>query len=163
MNVPYVNHLAVPVDDVDRAAAFYEDWFDGTVVPSPRFPLPVAWVLVGAVQLHLVSRPGRVSDAYHFGIAIERRDQFEALYWRAEREGISDRKTFHHHLYEASGGAVQLYLRDPSGNVVECDYPDVNDLDPEITAGRRRWADDNEQSDWNKSASLFISGRVGAR
>jgi len=161
--VPYVNHLAVPVDDVDRAAAFYQDWFDATVVPSPRFPLPVAWVVLGEVQLHLVLRPAQAAEAYHFGIAIERRDQFEALYWRAEREGFSDRETFQHHLYEASGGAVQLYLKDPSGNIVECDYPDVTDLDPEIVAARRRWADYNEQSEWNKSASLFTSGPGGAR
>jgi catechol-2,3-dioxygenase len=154
--------LAVPVDDVDRAAAFYEDWFEGIVVPSPRFPMPVAWILLGEVQLHLVQRPSRASEAYHFGVAIDRREQFESLYWRAEREGICDRETFQHHLYEATGGAMQLYLRDPSGNIVECDYPNVDDLDPEIVAGRKRWSDYNEQSEWNKSASLFTSEQPGS-
>jgi catechol-2,3-dioxygenase len=153
--------LAVPVDDVGRAAAFYEDWFGARIVPSPRFAIPVAWVLLDDVQLHLVQRPGEVASAYHFGLAIENRERFEALYWRAMREGIVDRETFHHHLYEASGGALQLYLRDPAGNVVECDYPDVTDLDPTIAEVRWRWADLSEQSAWNRSASLFVSGAGG--
>jgi lactoylglutathione lyase len=153
--VPYVNHLAVPVDDIDRAAAFYEDWFGATVVPSPRFTIPVAWVVLGDVQVHLVQRPDRTSGAYHFGVAIESREQFEALYWRADREGIFERETFEHHLYEATGGVVQLYVRDPSGNIVECDYADVDDLDPEIAALRKRWSDYNEQSEWNNRASLL--------
>src|SRR5438552_2769332 len=79
--VPYVNHVAVPVDDVDQAVAFYQDWFDARVVPSPRFPVPVAWVLLGKVQLHLVQHPGQPSVAYHFSVAFEHREQFEALYW----------------------------------------------------------------------------------
>jgi catechol 2,3-dioxygenase-like lactoylglutathione lyase family enzyme len=153
--VPHVNHLAVPVDDLDRATAFYADLFDAKVVPSPRFPLPVAWVALGRLQLHLVLRPGQAVEAYHFGIAIESRQQFEGLYRRAARDGLFEPRAFDHHLYEAPGGVVQLYLRDPSGNIVECDYPDVADLDDDIVAGIRRWADLNEQSAWNQRASVF--------
>jgi catechol 2,3-dioxygenase-like lactoylglutathione lyase family enzyme len=159
--VPYVNHLAVPVDDVDRSVAFYEDWFDATVVPSPTFPVPVAWVLLGKVQVHLVLRSGQASEAYHFGVAIDSRERFEALYRRAEREGIFERDAFKHHLYEATGGVVQLYVRDPSGNVVECDYTNVDDLDPEILAVRKRWSDYNERSDRNNDASLVMPRQVG--
>jgi catechol-2,3-dioxygenase len=161
--VPYVNHLAVPVDDVDRATAFYEDWFDAQIVPSPRFPVPVSWVVLGGVQLHLVLRPGQVDEAYHFGIAIERREQFEALYRRATREDMFERGAFDHYIYEAPGRVVQLYLRDPSGNIVECDYADVADLDPEIAADCRRWADLNEQSAWNQRASVFASEQGAER
>lgn len=90
--VPYINHLAIPVDDVDRATAFYEDWFDAKVVPSPKFAMPVAWVLLGKVQVHLVLRAGQTCQAYHFAVTVESREQFEALYWRADREGTFDRK-----------------------------------------------------------------------
>jgi catechol 2,3-dioxygenase-like lactoylglutathione lyase family enzyme len=161
--VPYVNHVAVPVDDIDRAAAFYEDWFDARVVPSPTFPIPVAWVLLGRVQVHLVLRPDQACEAHHFGVTIESREQFEALYWRADREGIFEREAFQHHLYEATGGVMQLYVRDPSGNIVECDYPDVTDLDPEIVAVRRRWSDYNAESEWNGSGSPFTPKQVGPR
>jgi catechol 2,3-dioxygenase-like lactoylglutathione lyase family enzyme len=148
--------VAVPVDDVERATAFYEDWFDAKVVPSPKFAIPVSWVVLGKVQVHLVLRPGQSSKAHHFAVTVESRERFEELYRRADREGTFDRETFEHHIYEASGGVVQMYLRDPSGNIVECDYPDVDDLAPEIVAVLKRWSDDSEQSEWNAKASLLV-------
>ena len=159
--MPYVNHVAVPVDDVDRAVAFYEDWFGARVVPSPRFPVPVAWLLLGKVQLHLVQHPGKASAAYHFSVGFEDRDQYEALYWRAEREGKLDRTTFQHHIYEMPDGAAQMYIRDAADNVVECDYPAFSDLGSEIFALRRRWADVTEQSEWNRRSTLFMPEQAG--
>lgn len=154
--MPDINHLAVPVDDVDQATAFYEDWFDAQVVPSPPFTVPVAWVLLGEVQLHLVTRPGLASEGYHFSLAIEDRDQFEALYRRATEEGVSDSETFQHHLYQTKAGVVQLYLRDPSGNIVECDYARVEDLNPAIAALVKRWSDDDAPPEPTRSAPSSI-------
>lgn len=159
--VPYINHVAVPVDDIDRAVTFYQDWFDAKVVPSPRFPVPVAWLLLGKVQVHLVQHPDQPSPAYHFSVAFESREQFEALYWRAGREGQLDRETFQHHLYELPEGAVQLYIRDVSGNIIECVYPDISALSSEIADARLLWADLNEQSPWNNSSSLFMPEQAG--
>lgn len=152
MQTAYINHVAVPVDDVERATDFYRAWFGATVVP---FDIPVSWVVLGDVQVHLVLRPRQASGAYHFAISIEDREQFEDLCRRARREDIFERGTFAHHLYEAAGGVVQLYVNDPSGNIVECDYPSVDDLDPEIAALRWRWADQSDQSEWNRRAPLF--------
>jgi len=159
--VPYINHVAIPVDDVDQASAFYEDWFGARVVPSPRFSVPVAWVLLGKVQVHLVQHPGRPSTAYHFAVAVEERARFEALYWRAEREDAFDRVTFHHHIYEMPSGGVQMWIRDVSSNIVEINYQDIDDLDPRIVAARKRWADYHEQSEWNTSSSLFMPEQAG--
>jgi extradiol dioxygenase family protein len=159
--VHYVNHLAVPVEDVDRASGFYQDWFGARVVPSPRFPVPVAWLLLGKVQVHLVQHSSPASPAYHFGVAIESREQFEALYWRADREGHMDHATFPNHIYEMPGGAVQMYIRDASGNIIECNYRAMSELAPEIVAASKRWSDDNEQSDWNNSSTLFMPEQVG--
>ena len=157
----YVNHVAVPVEDVDRASAFYQDWFGARVVPSPNFPVPVAWLLMGKVQLHLVEHPSQPSSAYHFGVAIEGREQFEALYWRADREGHMDRSTFPNHLYEMPDGAVQMYIRDTSGNVIECNYRTMSELSPQIVAASKRWSDDNEQSKWNNSSTLYMPEQAG--
>jgi catechol 2,3-dioxygenase-like lactoylglutathione lyase family enzyme len=158
--VPYVNHLTLPVADAKKAAAFYEDWFEARVVPSPKFPVSVAWVLLGRTQVHLVCR-GDATDAYHFGLAIETAERFEALYRRADREGFFDRTTFGHHIFEATGGAVQLYLNDPDGNLLECNFADVNGLASEILPEVRRWGGDIEQSEWNRSASLYMPEQEG--
>ena len=32
-------------------------------------------------------------------------------------------------VLKLSDGAVQMYIRDPAGNLVELDWPDVNNLD----------------------------------
>lgn len=161
--MPDINHLAVPVDDVAQATAFYEDWFDAQVVPSPTFTVPVAWVLLGDLQLHLVTRPGFASEGYHFSLAIEDRDQFEALYRRATEEGVSDSETFQHHLYQTTAGVVQLYLKDPSGNIVECDYARIDDLDPAIAALVRRWSDGDAPPEPTRSAPSPIHEPVRLR
>lgn len=157
----YINHVSVPVDDIDRAVAFYEDWFGAQVVPSAAFPVPVAWLLVGQIQLHLVQNAAPPAHAYHFGVAIEDREKFEALYWRAEREGHLDHGLFDHHIYEMPGGVVQLYMTDSANNIVEVDYPYVDDLDPKIVDVMAKWADRTEQSEWNKSSTLFMAEQGG--
>jgi catechol 2,3-dioxygenase-like lactoylglutathione lyase family enzyme len=167
MSVPFINHVALPVDDVDRASAFYVDWFGARPIPSPKFRVPVAWLLLGKIQVHLVqheasqAEPGIPSTAYHFAVAIDDKTTFEELYGRAEREGAFDTSTFQHHIFTLPGGDVQLWVRDPSGNLIEVDYPDVADLDPRIAAATRRWVEDHELSDVNRQASLFRPDQAG--
>ena len=35
-------------------------------------------------------------------------------------------------MYELPDGSVQMYLRDPAGNLVELDWPDVTTLDRSV-------------------------------
>lgn len=157
----YINHVALPVEDVDRAREFYVDWFDARVVPSPNFGVPVAWVLLGKVQIHMVQHPGRTATSYHFAVGVEDATQFAALYRRAEQEQAFDLETFPHHIFELPGGDVQMWIRDVSGNVVEVDHPDANQLGPDVRAAMKRWSDDNEQSQWNQRSSLFMPEQAG--
>ena len=169
MPVPYINHVALPVDDVDRASAFYVDWFDARVIPSPKFPVPVQWLLLGKIQIHLVEHAPQETDedarvgstAYHFAVAIDDRDRFEFLYDRAQREGAFDTETFPNHIYQLPGGDVQLWIRDTSGNVIEVDYPNGEDLAPRIAHTAQRWVADDELTGWNRQASLFRPEQAG--
>ncbi|MGI5219333.1 VOC family protein [Nocardia sp. CA-290969] len=154
--MPYINHVALPVDDVDRASAFYVDWFGARVVPSPKFPVPVAWLLLGPTQIHLVQHPDQLSTNYHFAVSVEDRGEFEALYRRAESEDRLDRETFPNHIFELPNGNVQMWMRDHAGNVIEVDYPDITDLDSTIAAVAGRWVPDSELSAWNRQSSLFM-------
>ncbi|MGB3484738.1 MAG: VOC family protein [Mycobacterium sp.] len=159
--MPYINHVALPVDDVEKSSAFYVDWFDARIIPSPKFPVPVAWLLVGKIQIHLVQHASTASTAYHFAITVDDRDAFERLYWRAEREGLIDTDTFPHHIFVLPGGEVQMWIRDVAGNVIEVDYPHIADLDPRIAGTTRRWAQDCELTEWNRQASLFRPEQAG--
>jgi hypothetical protein len=49
-----------------------------------------------------------------------------------------------------------MYLRDPSGNLVEVDWPDFRTLSPEIRAEMRRLADRDPQDAENLRATLFL-------
>jgi hypothetical protein len=55
-----------------------------------------------------------------------------------------------------------MYLRDPSGNLIEVDWPDVRTLSPKTRAEMRRLADRDPQDAENLQATLFLPTAVGA-
>ncbi len=61
-------------------------------------------------------------------------EDFDAVYARAKEMGILDSGAFGSPLRSHPVGWVQLYLRDPAGNLVEIDWPDVESLDPATRA-----------------------------
>jgi lactoylglutathione lyase len=101
-------------------------------VPSPDFSGPVRWLRVGDLQLHLFLDEDPAPERHHFALDV---DDFEAAYKKAEELGIRDGGRYSS-VRELPGGAVQMYLRDPAGNLVEVNWPDVTTLDrnliPEI-------------------------------
>ena len=61
-------------------------------------------------------------------------DDFDALYAKAKEMGILDSSAFGSPLRRHPAGWVQLYLRDPAGNLVEIDWPDASALSPDTLA-----------------------------
>ena len=59
-------------------------------------------------------------------------DDFEAVYERANELGVARGDGYFSKVYELPEGAVQLYLCDPAGNMVEVNWPDVSTLDREV-------------------------------
>jgi len=64
-------------------------------------------------------------------------------------------------LHELNDGAVQMYLRDPAGNLVEVDWPDVSTLDLSIITPMSKLSDEVEQTREAQRASLY-TGRTQA-
>ena len=81
------------------------------------------------------------------------------VYQKARTLGVFDSTTFGHHIFELPGGCVQLYLRDPAGNLVEVDWPDVHTLDRSTVADLKRLADVQPQTAENLQATLFLGRR----
>ncbi|PCR88869.1 VOC family protein [Natrinema ejinorense] len=126
-----LNHVSVLALDIDESAAFYTDVLGMERVPTPNFEVPVQWLQTESGQLHLFERDMEPVGSYHFGVTV---DDFEEVYRRAKAEGFlanwddgTDAS-----LYGLPDGAVQLYLTDPTGNLVEVDYPNVDDLADDI-------------------------------
>jgi YD repeat-containing protein len=148
------NHVSVHADDVDVSARFYTELFDLTDLPAPDFGAPTRWLRVGDLQLHLFGRPTAAPRFHHFAITV---DDLTEVYARAERMGVIDAETYGHELIELPDGAVQLYVRDPAGNLIEIDHPDVSTVDDRLRAKVHRMVEDRPQGPDNLRATLFLS------
>jgi catechol 2,3-dioxygenase-like lactoylglutathione lyase family enzyme len=129
MSATGFNHVNVSVEDVDSAVEFYETVLGLERIPSINSTVPGAWFRVGDAQLHLTERGGSAPTVHHFAVTV---DDFEAVFDRAVERDALDEDTFGSALYEFPDGAVQLYLRDPSDNLLECDWPDATTLPDRI-------------------------------
>ena len=69
--------------------------------------------------------------------------------------GALDTAVNGHHLWQLPDGVAQLYLRDPSGNLVEVDARDARALPESVRADLRVVADVQPQSDENLRARLL--------
>jgi catechol 2,3-dioxygenase-like lactoylglutathione lyase family enzyme len=118
-----INHVSISAVDLEESTRFYETVFAMERIPTPTFSSPVQWLRVGDMQLHLFvdERPARTR--HHLGMTI---DDFDAAY-RAVKEYLSD--TWGWQLVELPSRQVQLYFRDPSGNLIELNWPDADTLD----------------------------------
>jgi hypothetical protein len=56
---------------------------------------------------------------------------------------------------ELNDGAVQMYLRDPAGNLVELNWPDVTTLDRSVIPNITRIEDERAQSEEARQARLY--------
>lgn len=148
-----LNHVSVVARELEESLRFYEEVFSAERIATPNFGFPVQWLRVGAAQLHLFERPDSAPSHHHFALTV---DDFEATYAMLAQRGAFERDTFGHHLYELPGDCVQLYLRDPAGNLVEVDAPGASTLPASLQSDLRRLADVRPQSHDNLAARLYL-------
>lgn len=122
-------HVSVHAYDLEESARFYKELFGMEEIPTPDFPFPVLWLRVGDLQLHLFQSDETAPSGHHFGLDV---DNFEAVYEKARKLGVVDDTDYFSNVYELPCGAVQLYLRDPAGNMVEVNWPDVEEMNRSV-------------------------------
>ncbi len=152
-----INHVSIVTRDLDESERFYADLFGAERLVSPNFGVPVRWLRIGDAQIHLLQGGGGGSVG-HYGITV---DDLAPVYERARALGALDTAVNGHHLWELPDGVAQLYLRDPSGNLVEVDARDAGALPASVRADLRVLADAQPQSDENLRARLLDSERHG--
>lgn len=157
MTASSINHVSVSANDLDESIQFYEDVLGMHRVATPNFAFPVQWMRLGGQQLHLFVRENVDPPAFHHvGLNV---DDFEGLFWRARKEGLNDDSAFFSGMYELPDGAVQMYLRDPAGNLIEIDWPDSSTLDARIRAELLPLASTVTQSGDALNATLYLERR----
>ena len=122
-------HVSIHAHDLEESVRFYKDFFGMEEVPSPEFSSPVRWLRVGDLQLHLFLSEDPAPARHHFALDV---DDFEAAYTRASETGARVQSGTYSTVRELPDGAVQMYLRDPAGNLVEINWPDVKTLDRSV-------------------------------
>jgi lactoylglutathione lyase len=153
MRATRLNHVSVRADDLEESAEFYESVFGMHRLPTPRFAAPLIWMRLGDLQIHLFQRDTVPPQFEHFALEV---DDFEAIYRRTEELGAHDRGTHGHHLLQLADGGVQLYLRDPAGNLVEIVTRSAAELSPELRAELINRMDKYPQTEEQRSATLFL-------
>ncbi len=129
MSATGITHVSVHARDFEESVRFYREVFGMEEVPAPDFPFEVRWLQVGEVQLHLFWSDDEAPATHHFGLNV---DDLEAVYARARERGVLEGSGYFSRVYSLPEGAAQLYLRDPSGNLVEANYPDASVLDRSV-------------------------------
>jgi catechol 2,3-dioxygenase-like lactoylglutathione lyase family enzyme len=142
-------HVSIVARDLDESAKFYAQLFGLEEVPSPDFSRPVRWFRVGDLQLHLFESDDEAHFSVHFALDV---DDFEAVYREAQERGCLDNDSYAG-VRELPDGAAQAYLRDPAGNLIEINYPDVSALDRAVIGDVRKV---EARSGWAASARLYM-------
>jgi catechol 2,3-dioxygenase-like lactoylglutathione lyase family enzyme len=148
-----INHVSVNARDLQESVAFYVDLLAAEPIPTPIFGIPVQWLALGRTQLHLFERALTPTSHHHFAVTV---DDIEPVYRAAQRRDAFDHHAFGNHLVELPGDVVQLYVRDPAGNLVEIDQAGVDRLPGDLRGRLRGLWDFNPQTDENMRGRLFV-------
>ena len=119
MRILQLNHVAINVEDVERSAQFYARVLGLEPMARPAFTFPGGWFRIGPDQeLHLIGRrpehptPPRER---HFAFRV---DSMKAAILRLQTEGWQ-----YTGPQRRPDGAMQIFLRDPDGHVIELFTP----------------------------------------
>jgi catechol 2,3-dioxygenase-like lactoylglutathione lyase family enzyme len=137
---------------MEESLRFYIEVFGMERLPRPDFSQHVEWLRLGEQQLHLFLRESPAPELHHIALDV---DDFEAAYLKAKELGLLEDEAFGAAVRELPDGAVQMYIRDPAGNLVEIDWPDVTTLDRSVVSTIRRLADERPQSGEAARATLY--------
>jgi catechol 2,3-dioxygenase-like lactoylglutathione lyase family enzyme len=155
-----ITHVAVVATDLQQSLEWYTELFGSdNIVQVPNMQLgknEAVWLQIGRLGLHLAQWPEQYATGInHFGIGVTDPDLFHSIYQKAMARGWLDSR-LGSNIYEIPSGEVQMFLLDPSKNLVEVDFPDASLLDRDIIKNLPRVVDVYEhQPDRAAEGKLF--------
>lgn len=126
-----INHVALVVSNLEEACEFYEHELGLEPIPAFLFDYPTAFFKFNEEQqLHLTEWEDTYSFRGHLCITV---DDINTIFFRMKELGVIDIKPWGK-VRQLPDGAIQMFVRDPSGNLVEIssDPDDKDKIDPKI-------------------------------
>jgi catechol 2,3-dioxygenase-like lactoylglutathione lyase family enzyme len=153
MRVTGFNHLSIGTRNLAETVRFYQAVLGMEAIPSYNFGFKTRYLRCGDLQLHIFELEDHVPRYQHFALDV---DDFHAAYDAAKALGALDSTTFRNSVNELPDGCVQMYLRDPAGNLIEIDWPDVTTLDRTRIPEMKRLTEFAAQDQESLAASLYL-------
>lgn len=141
-----INHVTLIVDDLEKSARFYEEEMGLEPVAAFLFDYPTAFFrITDDTQLHLTEWEDKMSFRGHLCVEI---DDFNKMFYRMKELGIIDTTPWGK-VRQLPDGAMQMFVRDPAGNLLELSSPPEfrDQVDPAIF------------EDEHYAEGLYVSGR----
>lgn len=146
-----IHHVALIVDDLEEACAFYEHELGLEPLPAFEFDYPTQFYRINdEQQLHLTEWEDSYSFRGHVCFQVE---DFNALFFRMKELGWIDTSPWGR-VRRMLDGTMQMFVRDPSGNLLEISAPADVPIDPAIF---------EEEELVEQDAGLYVSNRSDAR
>jgi catechol 2,3-dioxygenase-like lactoylglutathione lyase family enzyme len=149
-----INHVSVNAVNLSESVDFYADIFGAEPIPTPNFGMPVQWLALGRTQLHLFEQPAERRTIHHFGVTV---DDIAPVYAAARRRDAFDWDGNGDRLIQLPGNVLQLYLRDPAGNLVEADHHGVDRVPEDLRRVVSPLWKTYAQTEENMRSQLFVS------
>lgn len=129
VRVQQIDHVTLVVKSLEASREFYVDWLGMTEVPRPAFDFAGAWFQAGDTLIHLILEHDRSGSAgvnddgrekstrgHHLAFAVD-----DAAAAAQELEALG--ATFVTKPKLRPDGAVQAFVLDPDGHVIELCSP----------------------------------------
>ncbi|WP_144605787.1 VOC family protein [Algoriphagus algorifonticola] len=124
-----INHVALVVSNLEEACEFYEHELGLEPIPAFLFDYPTAFFKINEdQQLHLTEWEDVFSFRGHICLQV---DDINTIFWRMKELGIIDIKPWGN-VRQLPDGPIQMFVRDPSGNLIELSSSPETKIDPNI-------------------------------
>ena len=120
MNKPYLHHLLIAADDLERSRQFYSGVLELEEIERPAFAYPGIWYKIGDGQqtVHIIVRTdatlrrNKPNDPDDIHFALRMKSYRDTLAW-LRAKGFRP---------NSLAGYPQIYILDPDRNIIEFNF-----------------------------------------
>ena len=124
-----IQHVNIMVEDLAAADTFYSEVLGLERLPTPELGFPAQfYAFAGDQELHVNQLDDGRPERAHYCLRV---DSFSKVFHRMRDHGVLETDTWGK-VRRLPTGTMQLFVRDPSGNLIELASEPEDVIDPAI-------------------------------